>query len=89
MTTRERMESAETALYRAIAKRRDPATLKCCIDELVTAALAAGVEAERLHMSQKSEGAHQKIDTENASNPAEWRDECIRNLMVLGKSATE
>jgi hypothetical protein len=48
MTTRERMESAETALYRAIDKRRDPATLKCCIDELVTAALAAGVEAERL-----------------------------------------
>jgi hypothetical protein len=48
MTCRARMESAETALYRAIAKRRDPATLKCCIDELVTAALAAGVEAERL-----------------------------------------
>jgi hypothetical protein len=57
MTTRERMESAESTLHRAISRGADAATLKNAIDELVTAALAAGVEAERMHTNRAKEVA--------------------------------
>lgn len=59
MTSRERLDRAETALRDAIASIEDR-RIPALVTALVTAALVAGVEAERTRAeSQKSESESQ------------------------------
>lgn len=74
MTPRERMEAAEVELRNAIASRDAPDLEKripALVTALVTAALVAGVEAERYRNApQKSETGPQLSVTKTSSDRA-------------------